>query len=148
MDPTAKRCWSDAYLNLTLAHPAENDWDRGSFTGVFDGHMVNWIGSQSIPTPLPPYAAGAARSALFPLLAQDHYGVRLSREEWDRLACWIDLLVPYCGDYTEANAWTEAERRTYERFADKRRRMEALEQEQIEAWQSRVHLTVDTHRRE
>ena len=148
VDPTAKRSWSDAYLNLTLAHPAENDWDRGSFTGVFDGHMVNWIGSQSVPTPLPPYAAGAARSALFPLLAQDHYGVRLSREEWDKLACWIDLLVPYCGDYTEANAWTEAERRTYERFADKRRRMEALEQEQIEAWQSRVHLTFDTRRQE
>jgi len=137
LDRPAKRHWSDAYLNLTLAQPADNDWDRGSFTGVDDGHLVNWIGSQSIPAPLPPYAAGAARSALFPLLARGHYDARLSREELDKLACWIDLLVPYCGDYTESNAWSDAERHKYQRYADKRQRMEEIERLNLEAWMAR-----------
>jgi hypothetical protein len=140
LDRLAKRHWSDAYLNLSLAQPADNDWDRGAYSGVFDGRVVNWIGSQSIPAPLPPYAAGAARSALLPLLARGHHGVRLSREEHDKLACWIDLLVPYCGDYLEANAWDEGERRKFQRYADKRRRMEQIECENIQAWQTRQHL--------
>jgi hypothetical protein len=31
-------------------------------------------------------------------------------------AARIDLLVPYCGDYTEASAWTKAERKMYQNF--------------------------------
>jgi hypothetical protein len=132
LDRLAKRRWSDAYLNLTLAHPANNDWDRGSFAGTIDGRIVNWIGSQSIPAPLPPYAAGACRSELFPLLESGHYGVKLARQELDRLACWIDLLVPYCGDYTEAKSWTEQEMATYQRYLDKRKRMEEIERQNLE----------------
>lgn len=120
----AKRKWSEAYLNLTLAEPAHHEWDRGSFGGLPDGSMVNWIGSQSIPAPLPPYAAGAARSGLFPLLAKGHYGVQLTKEELDKIACWIDLLVPFCGDYQEANAWTAEEKAKYDHFSRKRRQME------------------------
>jgi hypothetical protein len=137
LDRPARRYWSDAYLNLTLAQPADHNWDRGSFTGVDDGHWVNWIGSQSIPAPLPPYAAGAARSALFPLLATGHHGVRLSREELDKLACWIDLLVPYCGDYTEAHAWSDDEQQKYRRYVDKRLRMEEIERSNVAAWLER-----------
>jgi hypothetical protein len=33
--------------------------------------------------------------------------IKLSRKELDMLAAWIDLVVPYCGDYLEANAWSE-----------------------------------------
>jgi hypothetical protein len=136
LDRPAKRHWSDAYLNLTLAEPANHDWDRGAYAGTYDGLLVNWIGSQSVPTPLPPYAAGAARSGLFPLLSKGHHGVRLTREEWDKLACWIDLLVPYCGDYTESNAWTEAEQAKFHHFAEKRRGMELIEQQNALDWQA------------
>jgi len=131
LDPVAKRYWADSYLNLTLARPANNDWDRGAFAGTIDGRMVNWIGSQSIPAPLPPYAAGACRSELLPLLESGHGGVRLTREELDKLACWIDLLVPYCGDYLEANAWTQEELAKYQRFAAKRQRLEEEERRNI-----------------
>lgn len=137
LDRVAQRFWSDAYLNLTLAFPADNDWDRGAYAGAYDGRMVNWIGSQSIPAPLPPYAAGSARSGLFPLLARGHHGARLSRPEWETLACWIDLLVPFCGDYTEAAAWSDAERRKFDRYAEKRRSMEAIELENTRTWQAR-----------
>lgn len=136
LDPVAKRWWSDGYLNLTLAQPSSHEWDRGSFTGYPAGWMVNWIGSQSIPSPLPPYAAGAARSELFALLGRGHYGVGLTREELDKLACWIDLLVPYCGDYPEGNGWSGEEARKFAHFEEKRRRWEAEERGQAEAWQA------------
>jgi hypothetical protein len=138
LDRLAKRHWSDAYLNLTLAEPADHDWDRGAHAGTYDGLLVNWIGSQSVPTPLPPYAAGAARSGLFPLLSKGHYGAQLDREEWEKLACWIDLLVPYCGDYTEAAAWTSDEKQMFQRYAEKRRRMETLERANVAAWQAEM----------
>ena len=31
-----------------------------------------------------------------------HGGVKLSTEDWDRLITWIDLNVPYVGDWREA----------------------------------------------
>lgn len=45
--------------------------------------------------------------------------------------------MPYCGDYLEAAAWTDDERRTFQQFAEKRRRMEAVERENLRAWQGR-----------
>jgi hypothetical protein len=73
------------------------------------------------------------RSELLTLLEKGHKQVKLSREELEKLACWIDLLVPYCGAYIEANAWTETEMKTYERFAEKRRQMEEIEQDNLRA---------------
>jgi mono/diheme cytochrome c family protein len=133
VDKLAKRRWSDAYLNLTQARPANNDWDRGAFAGQTDGRVVNWAGSQSIPTPLPPYAAGSTRSELIPMLEGGHGGVRLSKDEMEKIACWIDLYVPYCGDYVEANSWNREEMEKYQRYADKRRLMEEMERRNVEA---------------
>ena len=130
VDRTAKRKWSDAYLILTQAAPGEpND----VFDGNCQGRVVSWIGAQSVPEPLPPYTAGATRSELLTLLESGHQGVKLSREELAKIACWIDLLVPYCGDYREANAWTEAEMKKHERYVEKRREMEEKEQQGIDA---------------
>jgi hypothetical protein len=152
-DRTAKRKWSDAYLVLTQAaadlvdHPSRGtstsatqssasnpQWSsEGPFLGDCQGRVVNWIGAQSVPEALPPHFAGAARSELLTMLEQGHQGVRLSREEMDKIACWIDLLVPYCGDYREANAWTAEEMKKHERYAEKRRQMEEFEQQNIDA---------------
>jgi len=130
VDPVAKRKWSDAYVILTQSALGPG---QEPLSGNCQGRVVNWIGAQSVPSLLPPYFAGAARSELLPLLEQGHQGVKLSREELDKIACWVDLLVPYCGDYREANAWTEEEMKKYERYAEKRRSMEELEQQNIDA---------------
>ncbi len=134
IDATAKRAWSDAYLNLTQSVSSDYYEAVGAYFGAFDGHMINWIGSQSIPTLLPPCVAGACRSGLFPLLAASHYGVTLSQEDLDKLACWIDLYVPYCGDYLEANAWNDDELRKYERFLAKRKQMEDIDRQSLRTW--------------
>ena len=67
-------------------------------------------------------------------VGRGHGGEKLSPEESAKLACWIDLAVPYCGDYLEANAWSAAEKALYERFQQKRRSMEQIERSNIEAW--------------
>lgn len=148
-DPYAQRMWSDAYLNLTRSdHGTETmmtveeilalPWNRPGFllisTTVFAPHpMVNWISAQSIPALLPAYHGGAATSGLMTMLEEGHYDVRLSREEIEKIACWIDLLVPYAGDYTESHAWTDGEVKRYDHFLQKRQGMEKIERENIRA---------------
>jgi hypothetical protein len=127
VDPSAKRRFSDAYLVLTGAKVEWRNKKTLAFRGDPSRELVNWISPQSAPPMLPPYSAGAARSRLLRLLEEGHQGVRLGREELDKIACWIDLLVPYCGDYREANAWTDAERERYDYFLAKRARMDAAE---------------------
>lgn len=74
-----------------------------------------------------------------PRRAAGHNGVKLSREEMDKLCCWIDLLVPYCGDYTEANAWNQDEKQKYARYFAKRQQMAARERANIKAMLSGIH---------
>jgi hypothetical protein len=126
LDPQAKRRWSDAYLALTGARP-----ERGGAWHAHAGPLVNWVSPQSAPPMLPPYSAGAATSGLMKLLSDGHKGVHLSREELDKIACWIDLLIPYCGDYRQSNAWTPEELGRYDHFLAKRRQMEAIEADNL-----------------
>lgn len=113
LDEQAKRQWSESYLRLTSQGPDEGP--------------VRWISAQSAPPLYPPYHAGAVKSPLVAMLAEGHHDVALSEEERALLACWIDLAVPFCGDYTEAHAWTEEEQARYAHFLKKRRDMEAVE---------------------
>ena len=118
-DPHARRNWSDSYLALT---------QNGR-----PNRLVQWLNVQSIPPMLPPYHAGACKSELLSMLEKGHNNVKLSREETDKIACWIDLLVPYCGDYTEAAAWDEGLKRKHARYIGKRAQMEAEDAKNIAA---------------
>ena len=118
-DKGSKRMWSDSYLALTQCGKPNR--------------IVNWLNAQSIPPMIPPYFAGAAKSELMTMLEKGHNNVNLSREEMDKIACWIDLLVPFCGDYVEANAWNDGEKQKYARYQAKRDRMDELDRANIEA---------------
>ena len=131
IDRTSKRKWSQSYLALTQARP-EGKSNQAYYKGNQDGELVNWINNMSVPTMLPPYYKGAAKSKLIAILEQGHEDVELSPEEMEKIACWIDLLVPYCGDYIEANAWTQEELAKYDHFLKKRERMEEIERKNIE----------------
>jgi formylglycine-generating enzyme required for sulfatase activity len=50
---------------------------------------------------LPPRDFHADTSKLVQILRDDHYGVRLSPEAWDRLITWIDLNAPAHGTWRE-----------------------------------------------
>jgi hypothetical protein len=120
LDGRAKRYWAQSYLTLTQSGRPNR--------------FVRWHNVQSAPPMLPPYSGGAIRSELPTMLEEGHYDVKLSVEERDKIACWIDLLVPYCGNYLEANAWTQEEVHKYEHFMRKRREMELLEEKNIAAF--------------
>ncbi len=133
VDPAARRRWSEAYLALT--HAKDRGGKRpGTWTGDADHPMVNWVSAQSAPPMLPPYAAGSATSRLIGMLQAGHEDVKLTADEMARLCAWIDLGVPFCGDYVEAHAWSEAELEKYRRYAAKRERLAKEE----EAWVERL----------
>jgi len=136
-DAFAKRRWSKSYLALTHARPDEPPHE--AWRGDADHPLVNWVSAQSAPPMQPPYPAGASRSGLFDLLQRGHEDVRLSREELDKLAAWIDLGVPFCGDYVEANLWNDSEWEIHRRYTAKRRRLAEEEQQNIAAWVARAN---------
>jgi len=115
LDGGAQRKWSDSYHALA------------------NRKIANWTNAQSAPPMLPPYNAGASQSHLIEMLRSgDHYGVKLPADELDRLIVWIDLLVPYVGDYTEA--MNENQLPFYNRFLDKRLEWQAQEARNIEQY--------------
>ena len=51
---------------------------------------------------LTPREFEANTSQLVQMLKKGHFGVKLTPEDWDRLITWIDLNIPYAGDWREA----------------------------------------------
>jgi hypothetical protein len=134
LDRGAKRKWAQSYLTLTHARPENpNAAEASGWRGDPDHKVVNWISAASVPTGLPPYSAGSNRSKLIDNLEKGHHDLRLPRQELEKLAAWIDLGVPFCGDYTEAQAWTEGEKAKYQRYFEKRQRLEAEERQTLQA---------------
>ncbi|MDR2439429.1 MAG: hypothetical protein LBE12_08695 [Planctomycetaceae bacterium] len=123
----AGRRFSESYINLTRkGQPNE---------------IVYWLNVQSVPTMLPPYFAGSPKSKLLNMFGKNaeshpktepyHKNVQLSDLERRQLALWIDLLVPFCGSYTEANSWNETQKAEFNYYLAKRNRMAEIEHENI-----------------
>jgi hypothetical protein len=114
LDQAGLKYWSDAYK--TLADP----------------QYAVWVSPQSAPPMQKPYSAGAAKSRLIEILTEGHENVKLSGEELYAIACWIDLGVPFSGDYTEAMA--EQHVPEYRRWLRKRHLWEEDERNNIRAF--------------
>jgi len=123
LDSKSKRYWSRAYMTLTQTKDGES---RGKAN-----ELVNWISNSSEPCMIPPQYGGSTRGKLITLLEHDHYDADLSKEEMDKLCAWIDLVVPFCGDYVEANAWNERELDIAHERIDLRKRMDEIERQSI-----------------
>lgn len=55
----------------------------------------------------PPYYAGSTQSGLMKKLLAGHGKTQLSPAEIETIATWIDLNVPFIGEYDELNTWDE-----------------------------------------
>jgi hypothetical protein len=64
-------------------------------------------------------------------LEPEHNAVRVSDKEKRMVACWIDLCVPFCGSYTDANQWERDMKATYMYFENKRAELAAIEIDNI-----------------
>ena len=113
LDGASQKTWSDGYKTLA------------------DRKFASWVSPQSAPPMLSPYHTGAAKSPLIKLLVEGHEDVALTQEEFDKLACWIDIGVPYSGDYTEKMNVEQLP--TYNKYLAKRKHWEAVEAENIRA---------------
>lgn len=115
------RVFSESYLNLTQ-------------NGRFEDY-IHPFDVQDAPPMLPPYSAGSAKSPLMTLLRNPdevHQEIRIDPLSLRRIAAWIDLVVPYCGSYTESTDWAVSKEAEYYYNLMKRRTMEELEQRNIE----------------
>ena len=75
--------------------------------------------------------APSAASPLIDRLLKGHG--KLGREELDKFIAWVDLGVPFCGDYYEANTWDQRGCATYDRYQAKRINFAALDAENRKA---------------
>lgn len=115
------RDWTESYISLLQAERKGQGRKRVYY--ATSNTFINWISPQSGPAILEPYSFGAAKSPMIAMLMKGHNKVALSGEEQEKLACWIDLAVPFCGEYTEANHWSQREKDWYRRQVEKQQRL-------------------------
>ncbi|MEI7947374.1 MAG: hypothetical protein WCJ02_11790 [bacterium] len=125
MKDNAKRLWTESYYTLLqLKHYQKNKKRANTF--------INWLSPQDGPTMRQPYTFGAAASPMIKMLAAGHRDdkgktrIELSNMEMEKIACWIDLAVPFCGDYWEANCWSPEDKEWYQRQEEKRKKLSEL----------------------
>lgn len=116
------RAWARSYLSLTQNPPRSRM-----------GSPAKWVSPQSGVKMLPPYYTGSVKSPLLKMLREGHGKTKLSREELDKICAWIDLVVPYCGDYVEANVWSKTEVAKYLHFQRKHERYATIARRNTEA---------------
>lgn len=117
VDP--KRAYTQSYVTITTSgNPDKNPW-------------MTWLKPRSRAVMLPPYHTGASKSKIMDYLEPTHYNVKVSENEKRTFACWLDLLIPFCGSYTQHNTWTDAEKAEYRYFQEKRRAYAAAELESL-----------------
>ncbi len=130
----AARIWPRSYLELTGAGNKELLGGEPKATagpGDPNGELVNWFPRLAIQTLQPPYDHGSVKSRLWTMLHQGHKKVKLSGDELDRIAAWMDLGVPLCGDYIESNNWPENKREYYRHRMQLRNQNEQMEAQNI-----------------
>ena len=87
-----------------VPHPGVHGYSTDEYAG---NGIINWLHVSSTCAMLPPYAYGSTSSPLMDYLEPSHYGVQLTAEEKERVACWIDLNVPFAGSWMELNYWDQ-----------------------------------------
>jgi len=126
-DQGAKRAWLQSYLALTHARPDDKN-NQTRWRGDADNKVLNWISAGSTVKLLPPYSSGSNKSALFTERLDKGHCKTITAAEIRVLAMWVDLGVPFCEDYLEANLWNDAEKEKYARAKAKRDRADQEDQ--------------------
>ena len=103
-DQEARKFWNQSYhvlISTDRPRPQANDANQRLGVIAEKSRYLNWIGRWSVPVMIPPYSHGSSRSPLVALLEKGHENVKMTREEMDKISCWIDLALPHSGKWTE-----------------------------------------------
>ncbi len=120
-DNAARKFWNQSYhVLISTDRPRGPANDTSQRLGVIAEHSkyLNWIGRWSVPEMIPPYSHGSSLSPLIKLLESGHEKVKMTREEMDKISCWIDLALPHSGQWTEG--MTPEDKEIYMRVYKKR----------------------------
>ena len=129
-----KRAFTQSYVAITTSgNPDQNPW-------------MKWLKPRSRAVMLPPYHAGACKSKIMDYFDPGHYNVEVSEDEKRTFACWLDLLVPFCGSYTQHNTWTDAEKAEFNYFQEKRRAYATAELESLRQSLRQFHASAPTEK--
>jgi hypothetical protein len=129
---STRRKFYQSYLTLLKV-----DWRKGRpghENKLDEGRPNEWVNYYTRLATVeltPPYYAGSTQSGLIKLLQEGHEKTRLSNEEIGTVAAWIDLSVPFVGEYDEMNIWDEKSAALYLKKLTVRHEQEAIEQENI-----------------
>lgn len=146
-DRIAKKRFYRSYYELTNARP-ENAHKPEEFGFYPDdpiwgkrvagkrhddepNRYVSWYTRFELMKIYPPYRTGSVKSGLVKTLEKGHHDVKLSGEELDKIRAWIDLNIPFAGEYDESNIWDEGELNLYAERIAERTRNEQIESENI-----------------
>jgi hypothetical protein len=102
LDRNCVSCHSGGHLDLRGRDAPDTKFSR--FSAAYEAlhPYVRRPGNESDIHMLAPREFCANTSQLVQMLRKGHKRVKLSDEEWDRLITWIDLNVPYAGDWRDA----------------------------------------------
>jgi len=134
-DTKALKFWNQAYHVLISTDRSDYQAnDAGQILGLIaeKSKYLNWISRWSVPTMIPPYSHGSSQSPLIALLAKGHEKVKMTQEEMDKIACWIDLALPHSGSWTEGMKPEDKE--IYMRVYNKRIEWEKQEAQNIQEY--------------
>ena len=120
-----KMYYSLSYLVLTNASLNGNQYLANS-----TNNYTNWISSMSQCEMLTPYQFGSTQSNVIAMLKTGHGGTNLTEKEIDTIAAWIDLGVPFRGEYNERTNWGTNEQREAIIKQNKRDYYDALDKTQ------------------
>ncbi len=113
-------------------------WDNGKRGKRLDqGRPNKWVDyyTRMATTELtPPYYAGSTKSGIIKMLQNGHGKTQITKEEIGAISAWIDLNVPFIGEYDEMNIWDDSAKERYAEKLGMRHKMEAIEAENIKAF--------------
>ncbi|MFW6255703.1 MAG: hypothetical protein ACOC54_02690 [Candidatus Sumerlaeota bacterium] len=131
---TTLRKYYKSYLTLLKA----DKWRNWQGAEILETGMPNeWVDYYTrllTVAQVPAYYAGSANSGLLKMLRKGHKDIKLTRAELDKIAAWMDLNVPFIGEYDEMNIWNEDQKEYYRKKMEIRREMEAIESKNIEEY--------------
>lgn len=126
---STRRRFYKSYLTL-LDADKRRDWQHRLDVGT-PNKWVDYYTRLLTVELIPPYYAGSAKSGLLKLLKKGHQGVSLTETELAIVSAWMDLNVPFVGEYDEMNDWDDKAKELYRAKTAIRTRMEEIEKKNI-----------------
>ena len=128
-----RRKFYQSYLTLLKVGRNRGKDDLRLDPGMSNDWVSYWTRLLTVEL-TPPYYAGAAKSKLITMLKKGHSKTALTPDEISIVSAWIDLNVPFIGEYDEMNDWNEDDITFYKTKMDERRRNEAIEAKNIKEY--------------